>query len=40
MVDDIVQAFPGGWWGIAILVAAYIAGWQLAGWYKSSRWKP
>jgi hypothetical protein len=29
----VIQAFPGGIWGILILCAAYLAGWYFTGWY-------
>jgi hypothetical protein len=28
---DFVQTFPGGIWGVLILLAAFAAGWSLTG---------
>ena len=31
---DFFQTFPGGIWGVLILLAAFAAAWSLMGWLK------
>jgi hypothetical protein len=33
---SVIQAFPGGIWGILTLCAAYFAGWYFTGWHFKS----
>jgi hypothetical protein len=32
---EAIRAFPGGWWGIWLLLVIFSASWEITSWYKN-----